>query len=186
MPTSARPYKNAQRKDMTSQDPFRKPQSMVLHQTIEGERKERMKAWITFFRRNPHRFIESYFGIRLYPFQILMIWVLQRSNLAYIVASRAASKTFIIAIWAMTLCVLYPGIKVVACSRTMKQGALIIGKIDELRNKYPNVAREIRALTNNPNDAKIIFQDGSTIIVVPSSESARGKNFICKKILVLH
>jgi len=74
----------------------------------------------------------------------------------------------------LCLCVLYPGIRVVTCSRTMKQGGLIIGKIDELRRKHPNVAREIRKLTNNPNDSSILFQNGSTVLAVPSSDSARG------------
>ena len=167
-------YKNDFSKSVTSSDIFKKPKDMTLHKTLSGERKERLKRWITFFRRNPHRFIETYFGIKLHPFQILMIWVLQRSNLAYIVAARAASKTFIIAIWAMTLACLYPGIKVLACSKTMKQGALIVGKIKELQQTYPNVAREITELTINANVAEVNFRSSSYVKVVPSSETARG------------
>jgi hypothetical protein len=174
MATSPRPYKNQERKDISSQDSFIKPKSMTKSIEIKGERKERMKRWITFLRRNPNYLIRDYFGIVLHPFQIMMIWVLQRSTLAYIVAARAASKTFMIAIWALTLCVLYPGIKVVTVSKTLKQGSLIIGKIEELRNKYPNIAREIEKLTINPNNAEVVFHCGSTIKAVPSSESARG------------
>ena len=93
-------YKDEYRRDASSQDEFVKPKSTTKELSFDEARKERLKLWITFFRRNPHRFIEMYFGIRLYPFQVLMIWMLQRSTLAYIVASRAASKSWIIAVWA--------------------------------------------------------------------------------------
>jgi hypothetical protein len=174
MATSPRNWKSAEVKALNSQNSFIRPKSMVRSSVIEGENKERMKRWITFFRRNPNYLIRDYFGITLHPFQILMIWVLQRSTLGYIVAARAASKTFIIAIWALVLCVLYPGIKVVTVSKTLKQGSLIVGKLDELRHKFPNVDREIESLTINANGAFVQFNCGSTIKAVPSSESARG------------
>jgi len=167
-------FKNQQTRNLSSQDSFVRPKKMVRSETLEGERKERMKRWITFFRRNPNYLIRDYFGIVLHPYQILMIWVLQKSTLAYIVAARAAAKTFIIAIWALTLAILYPGIKIVTVSKTLKQGSLIIGKIEELRHKYSNVDREIESLTINPNNAQVTFHCGSSIIAVPSSETARG------------
>lgn len=173
-PSSSRPFQNGFRKSAKTDDIFRKPKNMVRESILEGERKERIKRWITFFRRNPHRFISDYFGIVLHPFQILMIWVLQRSNLAYIVASRGASKTFIIAIWALTLAVLYPGIKIIACSKTKQQGGLILEKLSSLKDAYPNVAREIRSITTNQNVMECSFFCGSNIKIVPSSESARG------------
>ena len=174
MATSPRPYKNQATKNLESKNSFIRPKTMVRSTVIEGERKERMKRWVTFFRRNPNYLIRDYFGIYLHPFQIMMIWSLQRSTLAYIVAARAASKTFIIAIWALTLCVLYPGIKVITVSKTIRQGSLIIGKIDELRSNHPNVNREIESLTNNPNGSEVKFHCGSNIKSVPCSESARG------------
>jgi hypothetical protein len=174
MATSVRPYKNDQRKNIESQNMFVQPKTMIKSSEIKGERKERLKRWIHFFRKNPNYLIRDYFGITLHPFQIMMIWVLQKSTLAYIVAARAASKTFIIAIWALTLSILYPGIKICTVSKTLKQGSLIIGKIDELRHKYSNVWREIDTCTINPNGAEVKFHCGSNIKAVPSSESARG------------
>lgn len=175
MATANRPFKVSSVRALSSQDQFIKPKSMVRHQEIDGARKERLKRWITFFRRNPHRFIEEYFGIKLHAYQVIMIWILQRSNLAYIVASRAAAKTWIIAVWSLTLCVLYPGIKVVCCSKTLKQGGLLISeKLTNLRDIHPNVAREIKNMTANANTYEVIFNCGSTIRVVPSSESSRG------------
>ena len=174
-PNPRRAVRNNQIKNALSQDPFVKPKSMVLSKDIDVLRKERLKKWITFFRRNPHRFISEYFGIKLYPFQVLMIWILQRSELAYIVASRASSKTWIIAVWALTMAVLYPGIKIKICSKTLKQGGLILSeKMTGLISNHPNVAREIRNITSNANTYEANFQCGSSIVVVPSSDSARG------------
>ena len=117
----------------------------------------------------------DYFGIHLHVYQILMIWVLQRSNLAYIVASRASAKTWIIAVWSCALAVLYPGIKIIVCAKTLKQGGIIISeKIMQLRKEHHNLEREIESITANPNTYECIFHNGSTIRVVPSSESARG------------
>ena len=175
MASSSQFFKPNSKKENSSQDPFVRPKNMVRSKDIDDERKERLKRWITFFRRNPHRFIEMYFGIKLHAYQILMIWVLQRSNLAYIVASRAAAKTWIIAVWSLTLAVLYPGIKVICCSKTLKQGGIIVSeKLTALRDTHPNVAREIKSITSNANINEAIFQCGSFIRVVPSSQGARG------------
>jgi hypothetical protein len=175
MPNPFRPYKNQERKDINSQNLFVRPKSMVRSADILDDRRSRYKRWITFFRRNPHRFIELYFGIKLYPYQILMIYALQKSNFAYIVASRATAKTWIIAVWTLTLAVLYPGIKIIACSKTIKQGGLIVSeKISALSNTYPNVAREIDHISISSNLCEAIFHNGSSIRVVPSADTARG------------
>jgi len=175
MPGSARPYQNDLRKYAKTGDIFRTSKDMIRHREMDFQRTKRYKAWITFFRRNPVALIETYFGIHLHPFQILMIWVLQRSNLAYIVAARAASKTWIIAVWALTLAVLYPGIKIVVCAKTIKQGGILLSeKLTALRDTYPNVAREIKQIVMNSNDQIALFHCGSSIKVVPSTDSARG------------
>lgn len=175
MASSPRPFQNDLRKNANVRNDFIRPKDSVRAKAIEGKRKERMIRWITFFRRNPVFFIRDYFGIKLHPFQILMVWALQRSELAYIVASRAASKTWIIAVWCLTLAVLYPGIKIVICSKTLKQGGLILSeKISSLMSTHTNVSREVKSITTNSNAYECLFHCGSSIRVVPSSESARG------------
>lgn len=185
MSTSPRAFQNNYRKDSKSQDISIHPKSMTKSSVIEGERKERLKRWITFFRRNPVRFISDYFGIKLFPYQMLMIWVLQRSNLAYIVASRASAKTWVIAVWSLTLAVLYPGIKIICSAKTLKQGGILLSeKLTSLRDTYPNVAREITKITTNANTYEAIFACGSSIKIVASSESSRGKNVVFKQLTI--
>jgi len=170
-----RNYENSFKKNARTSDSSRNPKDMVKRGILSEERKSRYISWITFFRRNPVYFIESYFGIKLFPYQILMIWILQRSTLAYIVASRAAAKSWIIAVWALTLAVLYPGMQVIIVSKTLRQGGIILGeKLRMLINKHPNVAREVKSITTNSNIYEAIFHCGSTIKVVPAAESARG------------
>lgn len=170
-------YEDSFRKDSSTQDVMRKRKDMVRRDSFSKERRERYKRYITFFRLNPSIFIKEYFGIHLHPFQILMIWMLQRSYLAYIVASRAVGKSWIIAVWSLTLAVLFPQIQIIICAKTIKQGAIILSeKLTSLRNTYPNVAREIVSITCNANVNEAIFRSGSSIKVVPSSENSRGKN----------
>jgi hypothetical protein len=175
MSTSPRHFQRDDKKYANVQDMTKRSKDMVRHEMLDDERKEMMKRWITFFRRNPHRCIEFYFGIKLYPYQIMMIWVLQRSNLAYIVASRAAAKTFIIAVWALTLAVLYPGIQIIVASKTLKQASLILSdKLKWLKDTYPVVNREIRTITTNSNGSYAEFYCGSSIKAVVASDNSRG------------
>jgi len=168
-------YKNNNNSGKNKQSIFEKPKDMQLSKELDNEKKERYKRWITFFRLNPHIFIEYYLGIRLFPYQKLVIWMLQRSNLFYWVAARASAKSFMIAIWALTLAVLYPGNKVIIASRTLKQAGIIISeKIKALQKDYPNVAREIEKLTDNSNIYEVTLHNGSTIKAVVSSENSRG------------
>ena len=171
----ARGFQNNYIKNIDNKNDFIRPKEMVNHDVLEGERRERWIEWITFFRRNPNYLIRDYFGIILYPYQILLIWALQKSNWIYVVASRAIGKTYILAIWSLTLAVLYPGIKVVVTAKTIKQGGILLSeKMRSLMDTYPNVQREIRSITTNPNNMECLFHNGSTVRVVPSSENARG------------
>lgn len=171
----ARGFQNDYIKNIDNKNDLVRPKDMVNHDVLEGERRERWIEWITFFRRNPNYLIRDYFGIKLYPYQILLIWALEKSSWIYVVASRAIGKTYILAIWSLTLAVLYPGIKVVVTAKTIKQGGILLSeKMQSLRDTYPNVQREINKMTTNPNNMECLFHNGSTIRVVPSSPNARG------------
>lgn len=92
-----------------------------------------------------------------------------------IVAARGLSKSFIISIFAVTRCILYPNTKVIIASGQKSQSRLIITeKIEKELMQYPNVAREIKQVKTSANDAKVIFHNGSTIEAVTSSDGSRG------------
>ena len=58
---------------------------------------------------------------------------------------------------------------------TKGQSREVIEKIDDLRKKHPNLAREIFDLKTSTNDAKVEFHNGSWIKIVASNDGARSK-----------
>ena len=80
--------------------------------------------WTTFYRRNIHRFIEHYFGIKLHLFQKIMVYLMSLYPLAVMICARASSKSFTTALFACAICVLYPQSKVVVTALTKQQAGL--------------------------------------------------------------
>lgn len=168
-------YTSIQKSHSRSQSIFLKPKSMTKEKEISKERKDRMISWITFYRLNVHRFVQHYFGIKLYPYQILWIWAMGIKDSFFTVAARSNAKSWLIGVYATARCVLYPNSSVVIVSSTMAQAAIIIGeKIQSLYNNYPNVQREISNITSGLNKHEVTFYNGSKIKVAASRESARG------------
>lgn len=169
-------YTSSQKLHSRSQNMFLKPKTMTKEREVSKERKDRMISWITFYRLNIHRFVQHYFGIKLYPYQILWIWAMGIKDSFFTVASRSIAKSWLIGVYATARCVLYPNSSVVIVSSTMSQAAIIIGeKIQGLYNNYPNVQREIASISSGLNKHEVVFHNGSKIVVAASRESARGK-----------
>lgn len=137
--------------------------------------------WNTFFRRNFHRFAIDYLGINLYEYQALALYEMGINNMNVIVASRAAAKTFIIALYACIRCILYPYTKVLLSSATKGQSELII--TEKIKNELmvwsPMLAREIENIKDNQNKTIVDFRNHSKIIVVVANDNARGNRSNC-------
>lgn len=141
----------------------------------EIKRQENLKAWITFFRRNIHRFIEEYMGIKLHPYQVLMLRMLQTSTAFYAVAARATAKSFIIAVFSVAKAILYPGVKIVIVAKTLSQAGIIINDKVKLMMTYsPFIGAEIAKIRESKTGYSAFFNNGSVIEAVQSSDSARG------------
>lgn len=84
-------------------------------------------------------------------------------------------KTYLVALYAVCRCILYPGSKIVCCSYTFKQGKEIILKItDDFMQKSPLLRNEILKVSTGQNDCFVYFKNGSWIRVVVAGESSRG------------
>jgi hypothetical protein len=129
--------------------------------------------WITFYRRNIHRFIQHYFKINLYPYQVLWIYFMHICDYFISIASRASAKSWLIAVYACAIAVLYPHSEIVLVSATQKMAAIIMGKIESLM-EYPNLRREVENLYNNSNNRYCGFRNTSVIKVVACKDSGRG------------
>ena len=132
--------------------------------------------WVTFFRRNLHRFAMDYLGIKLHLYQIIMLYLMGINQFIVVIASRASAKSFVIALYACCRCILYPNSLIVLSSSTKGQSKLLVSeKIQkELMNLSPVLRKEILKVKDNQNEVIVYFRNHSTITVVPASENGRG------------
>ena len=146
------------------------------HYLSRKENVARLMMWITFYRRNPSRFVEHYFGIILHLYQHIILYLMEFYPSFCIVAARSAAKSFLIAIYACKEAILRPGSRIVVASATKKQARLIVSeKIrKELMPKSPLLQSEIDSFKDNQSEIEVIFKNGSSIVVVAANENARG------------
>ena len=137
---------------------------------------DHLLQWVTYWRRNIHRFATSYLGLSLYWYQMITLYLMNISTNFMCIAARSAAKSYILAIFACCKAILYPGSIIVIASGTKSQAKNIITqKIkNELMNQSPILRCEIRKINENQSDIYVEFNNGSIIRVVPASENARG------------
>ena len=149
------------------------PSTHYLH---KEENVAKLLHWITFYKRNPSRFVEHYFRVTLHLYQHIILYLMEFVPSFCIVAARSAAKSFLIAIFACKEAILRPGARIVVASATKKQARLIVSeKIrKELMPNSPLLASEIDSFKDNQNEIEVVFKNGSSIVVVAANENARG------------
>ena len=148
---------------------------MLTEKEMTRQKKDRLKSWITFYRKNPSYFIEHYMGVKLFTYQRFWVNLISRSTEFVGIASRASAKSWLIAVYSIARCILYPGTVIALASSTKAQAGLIISeKCTALRDEHPNIARETLNLVTNQNKWEMTFLNGSKINVVVSGEGGRG------------
>ena len=93
-------YQNNFRKYAGHTNVFKAPKVMVKEKVMTEEWKERIINWNTYYRRNIHRFIQHYFGVKLYWYQIIWLYFMSISEAFVTIASRASAKSWLIALFA--------------------------------------------------------------------------------------
>lgn len=134
-------------------------------------------AWITFFRRNLHRFVMDYLCIKLYPYQALVMYLLGITDLLNIVGSRCIAKSFLIGLYSCCRAILYPHSEIVIASATRKQAELIISKKieGELMRASPQLRAEIKCIKKVNDNLCVFFNNGSIITAIVANDNARGE-----------
>lgn len=171
-------YKNRNADERQAELHKRLPQDSFLG---SAKNVDHFIQWMTFFRRNLHRFAMDYLGITLHLYQIIMLYLMGINNFIVVIASRASAKSFIIALYACCRCILYPNSLIVLSSATKGQSKLLVSeKIQkELMNLSPALRKEIKKIKDNQNEVIVYFKNNSTITVVPASENGRGYRSNC-------
>ena len=147
----------------------------------EKSRRERviegMAIWGSYYRENFDLFVEEYLQLDFLKwFQTMLLVMMNRSRVFLWIAARGMGKSFLISIFAVARCILYPGTKVVITSGTRGQSINVLEKIQtELMPVSPNLCNEIdMAKTKfSGQDAKVMFKNSSYIKVVTASDNAR-------------
>lgn len=143
-----------------------------ISRVIEG-----MAIWGSYYRANIDKFVKEYLQLDfLRWFQLYLLVMMDRCRTFVWIAARGMGKSFLIAIFCVVRCILYPGTKVVITSGTRGQSINVLEKIQtELMPISPNLRNEIDMNKSkfSGQDAKVMFKNSSYIKVVTASDNAR-------------
>lgn len=134
----------------------------------------------SYFREYPHLFAKYYLNIELRPFQEIVLYQMFHNNHVNLNACRGLGKTWLIAVYAVIKCILYPGSKVCVTSSKLKQAVEVLKKISNelcLKQGFGSelLNAEIKKILLNGEDPQIIFHNGSFIYAVAANKNARSK-----------
>ena len=140
---------------------------------------EGIKIWTSFYRQNIHRFAIDYLGIQLKPFQVVLLYMIERNLKSCLITSRGLGKSWLIALYCCCRAILYPGQKIIVSCKNKEQSRNLIREkiVNELMNMSPNLRKEInpREIKIGTNESYVKFKNGSTITAINASENTRGK-----------
>lgn len=150
---------------------------------LANEKSERIMNgiayWASFYRYNPQRFVKDYLNISLKLFQKILLYMMMCNNFFMYLAARGQGKTFLVGLFCVVRCILFPKTKICVASATRTQANEVLLKItDDFMKNYgwgsENLRREITYAAVGNNKAEIQFANGSWIKVVTASDSGRG------------
>lgn len=135
-----------------------------------------VSVWCSFYRANPHRFCKDYLNIDLKIFQKILLFMMNYSTNFMYLASRGQGKTFLVAIFCVVRCILYPETQICVAAKARPQAINVLEKITTiLMPNSANLRLEIDEKETTINNAKacITFKNGSRIKVVTANDNAR-------------
>lgn len=150
---------------------------------VQQEKNDRIMdgvgAWTAYYRANPQRFAADFLNIQLKVFQKILIYIMNLMTVMSFFASRGLGKTYIVALYCVIRCILYPATKVCVASGVRSQATEIIGKINDDFLKLhgwgsENLRNEIKEISTSINNPHIDFKNGSYIKCVTASDNALG------------
>ena len=139
---------------------------------------EGVAYWAAFYRKNPQRFAKEYLNINLKIFQKMLLYIMMWSTNFIYIAARGQGKSWLLALYMVIRCILYPGTKIIVASGYKAQSIELIQKIkDDFMKSYDwgsaNLRTEIEFISDSINKAECVFKNGSFIRIVTASDSAR-------------
>ena len=160
--------------DEVIKSPHRKRENLSARKKDRFE--EGMKIWTSFYRANLHRLCIDYLQLNLYPFQMIMLYLMNIMYSTCFICARGLSKSYTTAVFLCARAILYPGqLIIVSCTTKEQSRALVREKISkELMKQSPMLRKEIKDIKVGTNETCVYFKNGSTIQAINASENTRG------------
>lgn len=140
--------------------------------------------YISYYRHHIDEFAVNVLGLKLYPFQRLILRAMARYQYSMLICCRGIGKSWLSAVFFICAAILYPGIKLgIASGKGQQARNVIIQKIKGELAKHENIAREISfPIKTGADDCVANFKNGSEIRAIvlgngQSGDSARSWRF---------
>lgn len=130
--------------------------------------------WTSFYRCYPFVFAEDFLGVKLHPFQKILLYQMFHNDFSMFLAARGLGKSFLLAIFIVCYAVLYPRVKIVVSAAIKRQSLEVINYVKALYDESECLRRSVTYLSDSINDPRVAFASGSTFKVVVSNDNARG------------
>lgn len=137
------------------------------------------EAWtefISYYRYYIDEFATDVLGLKLFPFQRLILRAMARYDSTCLIACRGLGKSYIVAVFFICVAILYPNIKLGIASGNAQQAKnVIIQKIKGELSKNKNIAREINfPIKTSGDDCVCEFKNGSEIRAITLAQDRGG------------
>ena len=148
------------------------------------------RQYIAFWREYPDLFIEQVLlgdnpeNFKLYTYQKIFLRNAMRHKYFYATFSRGFSKSFLSILILNLRAILFPGSDLFVSSAGKEQsGSILTSKMQQLIQLIPGLKNEIDwrpgKTKTGKDDARYLFKNGSTIMVLAASERSRGQRKTC-------
>lgn len=144
--------------------------------------------FLSYYRYYPDKFACEILGVNLYPFQKLLFRAMAHHKDSVLIACRGLTKSWIIAMFSITMAILYPTIKIGITSGTGGQARKVVtDKIeDDLMRNYENIRREIEGkVISSKDDCYVKFKNGSQISAFALNQGAKGDSTRGKRFQII-
>lgn len=149
--------------------------------SLEGFEKvrEKWEVLCSYFRRYPDRFIDfiqpDNARIKLHFYQRVYLRIIFRYRKVFITATRGTSKSFLLNLAFVLLCVMYPNTKLFTTAHGKEQAAKITQEcLDDIFDFFPLLRQEVKTYTKSKDYTKLIFYNGARYDIVQMRDSSRG------------
>lgn len=132
--------------------------------------------FISYYRYYIDEFAVDILGLRLFPFQRLILRAMARYQNSMLIACRGLGKSYIVAIFYICVAILYPNIKLgIASGNSQQARNVIIQKIKGELSKNEAIAREIKfPIKTGDGDCVVEFKNGSEIRAITLAQDRGG------------